>query len=189
MAQPVWIIEQDGDGFVAFDDSDLPEQGLEESSRLRLVKTWYPGATKASTQVMGTEEGDTVFRGWWRDAWTGLTGGALKQRYQLRQIQKRQRLCELRWGDTISVLGFVREARLVFESEEAIEYEITFDVVEAFDAEVLAIQAVPLATEAEALTVFEQTLQAIEDTRAVIEQFEDVTGVRSSTILRAGLIG
>lgn len=190
MAQPVWIGEvEDISYYTVLQDSDLPEQGLEESCRLRLVKTHYPGATKASTQVMGTEEGDIVFRGWWRDTWTGLTGGALEQRSKLRQLQHRGRLCELRWGDTISVYGFVREARLIFESEGAIQYEITFDVSEAYDAEVLATRTPPLTTEADALTVFEQTQQEIDDTRAVIEAFEDVTGIRSTTLLRAGLIG
>ncbi len=145
----VVIEEVDGAHSVELRQSYLPEQGVDVGGKQRLVKTHYPGANAASVQVLGAEESDIVLRGWLRDVWEGVDGLALVQRAQIEQVRRRQRLCQLQWGEVFTVRGFLREANFKLHRETDIEYELTFDVVESDAPETLAARAFPSASRSE----------------------------------------
>ncbi len=186
--QPVFLIEQGGlERAVTLQGSDLPTQGVEEVANLRIVKTLYPGATSASMQVMGTDDGEFPVSGRFSDQLTGRVGGALEKRAELRALQKGMRFIELRWGDVFSKVGLIRELRFSLDREAEISYSFVFDVAEASDAEVIASTPAPASTEVDALNLFRDTGQIIDEARAFLDRYEAYDafrlGLRASVVI------
>ena len=119
-------------------DADTPESGVTVGGGLRSVTTRYPGSSKVSTQIMGTEEDDIEINGWFRDVWTGSDGGAAKRFADLRALWLTQHYCQLSWGQMIVRRGYVKRVEATFTSERAIRYKIIFQVSEADEAQIIA---------------------------------------------------
>lgn len=116
--------------------SALPSE-LTTSTELRTNVTWYPGASRSSTQVMGTKEDPITFDGELRDVWLGAVGGAESLYQHLREILLAGVWCELSWGETIVRRGFLKKLEPKWRRDADIGYRITFEVDEADDAIVM----------------------------------------------------
>ncbi len=175
---PLVITETTGDlREVRLGGSATPEQGVEESAELKTRKQSYPGTESASTQVLGSVEGDIPLSGWLKDVWLGI-GRAEIIKNQIKAIQKGQRLCSLQWGSTLDVLGFVTRARFVHFRDSDIRYDLTFEVQETAQAEILAITAPPEASDADVvidLDGLDPELDAISITTR--DEFDAITAV------------
>jgi len=135
---PVLITELTGDTItLLLDGTDLPERGIEVAGDLRSQATWYPGASAASTQIMGTSEADITLQGHWRDVWAGIDGWAAFQVESARGMWLRQSYCELSWGSLLVRRGYIKRVVVRIDTERDIAYEIVFQVVEADEADVV----------------------------------------------------
>ncbi|MCI0347514.1 MAG: hypothetical protein L0221_19085 [Chloroflexi bacterium] len=162
--QAVVITELEGDGrIVQLAETELPEQGVVVGGELRSVVTHYPGSSKPSTQIMGTKEDDIELRGWLRDRWTGLDGGAMEQVRALRNLRIGQRYCELAWGEGLVVRGYVRRVEHEIVSEHAIRYRVVFQVDEADESEVLAVPFEPAETAFDLVALLREIAGTVED--------------------------
>lgn len=123
---------------VTLEASALPFQGVEAGVSQRLVKTYYPGTTRASVQVMGTEEGDVVLTGRLSDVLLGEAGGAEALVAKLRALVVGQRPVQLTWGAVVR-RGFVQSFVPNYSRRDSVGYEITFSPDEADDAAVVAV--------------------------------------------------
>lgn len=140
--EPVYIRELDGDEReIELADTDLPERGFEVGGELRSQVSWYPGASSASTQVLGTSEEDVVLAGRFRDVWWGRNGWAASQTQLLRRLWLGQRYCELSWGTLLVRRGYIKRVRARYETEHDISYELVFQVSEGDEAEVVVTEA------------------------------------------------
>lgn len=177
--EPFIISELEGDfRSVELADAALPEKGVKEESKLRLVKSWYPGQKRASVQVMGTEDGDTPITGWLKDTWLGAAGAALEIKNSLKAIHRGQRLCSMQWGRTIDQVGFIRELRFFHDRDADIRYEIVFDVVESGEAEAVASRPFEQATETTLINEIIRTEREIDIAQEIaFRVFSTVTAI------------
>lgn len=142
----VVLRELDGDyRVVELGDTAMPQQGVDVTGELRMTTTWYPGQSMASVQVMGTQENEITFEGWFKDSWLSLDGGAAAAFQDLRNLWLGQRYCELSWGSLLVRRGFLRQVKGVFVREADIRYTVVFAVVESDEATVIARAAQPAA--------------------------------------------
>lgn len=134
------IIQELGPPFrsIVFAGRDRPEQPVEVAGRQRATQTWYPGTTKASTQVMGTEEDPIPLRGWFQDPLTLLDGGPGARMAILRDLMQGQNLCQLLWGTVIIRQGRVSRCSFQIHREAKIRYEVVFAVDQPNEARSLA---------------------------------------------------
>lgn len=160
--QAVYISDLEGNDLFQLNESELPEQGVTVGGELRSTVTRYPGTAKVSTQIMGTQEDDIEIRGWFRDAWTGLDGGAAKQYADLRAFWLRRHRCELSWGQLLVRRGFIKRVDVEFTSERAIKYKIVFQVDEADEPAVIATPFPPSESPFDLLALFAEIGRAVE---------------------------
>lgn len=145
---PVLITELTGDKkTLILDATDLPERGIEVAGDLRSQATWYPGASSASTQIMGTSEADISLHGRWRDVWA-VEGWAAYQTEAARGMWLRQAYCELSWGSFLVRRGYIKRVMARIDTERDVSYEIVFQVAEAdeMDAVIGSSAAIKLTT-------------------------------------------
>lgn len=126
---------------LALGDSSMPSQGVAAPSELRVQATYYPGTATPSVQIMGTQEGDIVLRGTWRDEWLGLVGGALALMQAARDLHLAQGRLLLTWGPYFVRYGYVRRFTPTIRKNSTIEWELAFLVDQADEAIVLAVPA------------------------------------------------
>lgn len=133
--ESVFIREIEGESRLEAElgNSTLPEKGLTLGGEQRLVTSHYPGSNRAFTQVMGPREEAIELRGKLRDAWIGQAGGARATMRLLDALRRRGRYCELSWGSTFVVRGFVQAAKFPISRDDDIDYELTFQVDESPD--------------------------------------------------------
>ncbi len=164
------LIQELGPPFrlMTFAGADMPERPLGVAGSQRAVQTWYPGQSKASTQVMGTEEEPIVLRGWFRDPLTILDGGATVRVATLRGIMQGQGLCQLIWGDVVVRKGRVARCDFKFHRTQVVRYEITFEVDQA--DEVVAVVPLPIvaAVGADLKAGIDEAIAALETGAEVI---------------------
>lgn len=110
---------------------DKPEAGVDVAVEQRVQKTWYPGGSGASTQVLGVRHDPIVFRGWFHDPLTFADGGPAARVALARALVQGQNRCLLTWGLTINKWGRVSRFVPSFFGVNRIRYEITFDVDQA----------------------------------------------------------
>lgn len=144
------ISRLDAEAFLVLDtDARMPEQGVEAGGSLRVVRTWYPGSSTPSVQVMGTQEDDIVIRGMWRDDMIGLAGGAFALMQNARALLLGQSPCQLQWMGTDGTAlktctGFVKQFTPKFNRADAIGWTLTFQVDQSDESTVLAVPQVHL---------------------------------------------
>lgn len=97
------------------------------------IQTWYPGAGKASAQVMGVREDPLILEGRWDDpAGTLLPQinpfGAGTRAKLARGLMEGQALCQLLWGTTIVVQGRVKRFEILYQKANRTDYRIVFEV-------------------------------------------------------------
>lgn len=110
---------------------DKPEAGVEIPVEQRAQKTWYPGSSGASTQVLGVSHGAVVLRGWFHDPLSFADGGPAARVALARALVQGQNRCMLVWGLTINKWGRVSKFVPTFFGVNRVRYEITFDVDQA----------------------------------------------------------
>ncbi|MEY2668548.1 MAG: hypothetical protein RJA59_1186, partial [Pseudomonadota bacterium] len=84
---------------------DKPEAGVDVPIEQRAQKTWYPGASGASTQVLGIRHEPIVLRGWFHDPLTFADGGPAARVALARGIVQGGSTCLLSWGSAIFRYG------------------------------------------------------------------------------------
>ena len=99
----------------------------------KAVKTWYPGASKASVQVMGVREDDIVLEGRWDDPLGTILPqinpfGAGTRAKLARGLMEGQNLCTMFWGTTIVVQGRVGRFEILYQKANRTDYRIVFEV-------------------------------------------------------------
>lgn len=130
---PVVITELSGaKRSIVFAGKDRPEP-VTRTTTMRTVQTWYPGAKRASTQVLGLQEEPLTLAGWFRDPLTMFDGGAQARMSLLRGIQQGQRLCRLEWGDAIVLHGRIKRLSFTPQRLQRVRYEIEFEVDFSFE--------------------------------------------------------
>lgn len=120
---------------------DSPERGVEIAGELRSQVTWYPGASAASTQILGTREEPIVLTGRLRDGWWGYNGWAAAKAQSLRDLWLGQRYCELSWGTLVVRRGYIKRVAIAWETEHDAVYTVEFQVSESDEAVVAVSDA------------------------------------------------
>lgn len=149
---------------------DRPEVPVQVAGEQKAVQTWYPGAHKASVQVMGTAEEPIVLRGWFHDDLSVLDGGPKARVALARGIMQGQNLCQLVWGDQIVRVGRITHVQVGFFQARRQRYEIRFTVDQANEA--VALAPTPVGTTAAALDAALDA--AVAAAAAAIEAFDTV---------------
>lgn len=142
--QPVQIIELAPPFRVLTLGARSKPKAIRVTSRQRAVKTWYPGATKASVQAMGTEEDPIIMEGRFDDPWgtiNPLQAAAVRVKLA-RGLLQGQNLCQLLWGSVIIRQGRVTEFSQLIHKKERREYRIVFDVDQSNEA--IALGPLPI---------------------------------------------
>lgn len=138
-AYPVVLEELEGQRRrVVLEASALPFQGVDAGVSQRLVRTHYPGASRASVQVMGTEENEVVLSGRLSDVLLGEAGGAEALVGKLRELVLGQRPIQLTWGALVR-RGFLQRFTPRYSRRDLVGYEISFLPDEADDAVVVGV--------------------------------------------------
>jgi len=140
---------------VVLEGDALPERGLRGGVRLRANITRYPGSSKGSTQVMGTEDDDLEMGGWWRDTLLHTAGGARSFVAAFDALLRGQNLVELTWGDAVVVRGFVREFTPEWDTEADVRWRARFMVVDSEADQVVSRPTPETPTAATMSTVLE----------------------------------
>lgn len=150
----------------SFSDTYLPEQGVAAGASLRAVVTEYPGNSQKSVQILGVTEDDIEIRGQFNSVLGRTQGGSAVLTNAVKGLLVGQALCELRWGGTLVVRGYVKSFEPVWRLETLAEYRLVFLVVQADRAELLRQ---PEATPATPRKV----VRALDTLSAGIEELED----------------
>lgn len=141
---------------VVLEDSTLPERGLAVESRARIQSTWYPGASRASVQHLGTEERPFTLRGHLRDVWLGTVGSALAAWADLDGLLRGQQPISLTWTETqeggilpldqqpLVREGYITMLRPVYDRAGDIGYELEFTPTAADEAVVATAEVLSL---------------------------------------------
>ena len=110
------------------------------TGRQRAIQTWYPGSTKASVQVLGTQEEPIILEGRWDDPFGTINPaqGAGVRVGLARGLMQGQNLCQLLWGSVIIRQGRVVEVSELIQKKERREYRIVFEVDQANEPIALA---------------------------------------------------
>lgn len=108
-------------------------------SEQQSVQTWYPGAGKASTQVMGVREDPITMEGRWDDPLGTILPqvnpfGAGTRVKLARGLQQGQNLCQLMWGSTIVRQGRIKRFEVLYQKANRTDYRIVFEVDQANEA-------------------------------------------------------
>ncbi len=125
---------------------DRPKElliGSEQTS----VQTWYPGATKASTQVLGVTEDDIVMTGRWDNPLGAVLPqvnpfGAGVRVKTARGIQQGQNLCLMTWGTTVVKTGRLKRVETRYQKANRVPYRLVFEVDQANEPVALAPQTI-----------------------------------------------
>ena len=143
-------------------------------SEQRAVQTWYPGASKASTQVMGVREDPIVLEGRWDDPLgtilpqTNPFGAGVRVK-TARGIQQGQNLCQLLWGTTIVRQGRIERFEVLYQKANRTDYRIVFAVDQANEpvalgpALILTIDAAAVITALAAASALANTMASAAD--------------------------
>ena len=115
----------------------------------RASQTWYPGASKASTQVMGVQEDPISLEGRWDDPLGTILPqtnpfGAGTRVKLARGLMYGQNLCQLLWGTTIVRQGRVERFEVLYQKANRVDYRIVFAVDQANEA--VALGPLPILT-------------------------------------------
>lgn len=139
--QPLTLTNLSSGASVVLDGATatLPQRGVSAPIRLRSAVTRYPGNARPSTQVMGIEEGDIEFKGWWRDTWMSLEGGASELVTRVRRLVILQAYISLTWGENLVRRGYVKEFEPTWHANGAVEWRLTLQVSEADEAETIGM--------------------------------------------------
>jgi len=173
--QPVIIRELEGDRrTLILEGSDVPERGIDVGGTLRKVSTEYPGASRRSTQIMGTSEQPIELRGRFSDTLSGVSGGALDRMHALRRMWLGQRYCELSWGTTLVRRGYIESVTHRIIRDGDIDYKLTFSVDEADEAEVIAVASTPAVSARDTSTAIDKALEVVD---AIDTQLAVITAV------------
>jgi hypothetical protein len=160
----VFILELEGSGsFFQLVESDTPRKGVVEAGKVRMVTTRYPGTSRPSTQIMGTEDEVIPFEGTFRDDLYGLDGHAMAQRTALRALMLGQNLCELNWGSALVKRGYVERVECTLHAEGWVDYRFDFHVVESDEAVVVATPFPPPETTFDLLALLREIQDAVEE--------------------------
>jgi len=169
MADPVVnslvIQELDGaTGLILDTLGALPANSMPIGGSLRSTRTYYPGSSTPSTQIMGTQEDDITLKGVWRDDQLGAAGGAINLYGICRTLLLDQLRCGLYWGPEITRKGYVKSFVGDFERPNVIHWTLVFQVDEADEAALLLVPFPPSAT---TTTLWAEILAVIAEIDAV----------------------
>jgi hypothetical protein len=160
--QGVIIEDKEGNQLFQLFGSDTPRQRVAVGGELRSVVTRYPGSSRPSTQIMGTQEDDLQFEGTFRDDQFGLAGHSIDQMTALRALWISQHYCELSWGSALVRRGYIRRVTFEVMAEGWIDYRFTFQVDEADEAAVLPTPFPPTETAFDLLALLREIQLAAE---------------------------
>lgn len=133
---------------VVFDRGALPTRGFEVGVNLRAVETMYPGNNGKSVQIMGVEYEPIVLEGFARDTWQEENGAAIRLTKAGRALVLAQRLCQMEWGDSLVVRGYLRNFRQMPDKDGEQRWRLEFMVLESDEASsIRPPTALPTATQ------------------------------------------
>jgi hypothetical protein len=127
---PFVLQEQGGLGrVVTLTGADLPEEYPTLGGRVRGTTRWYPGSERATTQILGPEEGGITFSGCFHDRRRGIPGNALSKMNAIDQMRRSARLVRVTYGPLSRVCRWL-EASFQIEELERIHYRIDLEIVD-----------------------------------------------------------
>lgn len=160
--QPLVIRDLSTGVSVALEGSALPERGLRGGVRQRTAVSRYPGASRASLQVLGTEDQPLEMTGWWRDVHLRAGGAARELVAQFDALVRSQNLVEVTWGDALTVRGMLDEFVPEWETEAEVRWRARVVVVES-EADTVASRPAPTVPTATSMATVLDLLGALAD--------------------------
>jgi len=160
--QPMVLRDLSSGLSVVLEGAALPARGLRAGVRQRTSVSRYPGASKGSLQVMGTEDQPIEMSGEWRDQHLGRGGGARELAAQFEALVRAQNIVELTWGDALVVRGLLEEFSPEWETEAELRWRARFLVVES-EADTVASRAMPSTPSSSSMASILDLLGSLDD--------------------------
>lgn len=144
---PVVITLIDSDLEIVLYGKDLPNAGVDQESKLRYSKRYYPGQSTATLHIMGEEQEPMSFDGRFYDRrdfklaspselvgnlTNPLVGGPRDKANALQGAFSRQNRVRVQWGQNIDFVGVISRLKLTNFRHNVIGYSFTVDPLGPF---------------------------------------------------------
>jgi hypothetical protein len=178
---PFLFTELSGQGrTVELKDSMMPEKGVEVGGELLTVKTTYPGASTASTQVLGTVEDDIEIQGELRDVWIGQSGAARAMQELIRDVWiSRQRLT-IQWGTALVLEGYLKRPRFTLHRDGVISYRLAFEIAQADNSSRVSVEDFEAVDTSRSL--YQQLLEVLETAEELAAAATEINNVARAVL-------